>query len=62
LGAQEQQGEDTKKVIDLWGNMMEETLKAQAEWMNAWAAANKAPVERPEGAEGDQTLEDEAQG
>lgn len=61
LGAHEQQGEDAKKVMDLWGSMMEETLKAQTEWMKAWAAANKPPIEQPDDAEVEQAPRDESQ-
>jgi hypothetical protein len=40
---QEQQDEDTKKVINMWGSMMEETMKTQAEWMKAWSTAPTQP-------------------
>jgi hypothetical protein len=61
LGAQEQQGEDAKKAMDLWGSLMEETLKAQTEWINAWAAANKTPPEHTAGAGTEETPDEETQ-
>jgi hypothetical protein len=47
LGVQEQQEEDTKKVMDMWGNIMQDTLKTQTEWMKAWTSVNK-PEPSPE--------------
>lgn len=38
LGSQGQQEDDAKKVLDMWGTVMEETLKTQTEWMKTWTA------------------------
>ncbi len=32
----EKRQEEAQKVLDLWGSTLEETLKAQSEWMRAW--------------------------
>jgi len=45
LGSQEQQEEDAKKVLNMWGTVMEETLKTQTEWMKAWTAVHQPPPE-----------------
>lgn len=37
----EGQDEEAQKVLDLWSSMLEETLKTQTEWMQAWTAANQ---------------------
>jgi len=34
--------EETEKVLGLWDSILKETLKAQAEWMRSWGAAEKA--------------------
>ncbi len=41
LGMQEQQEEEAKKVMDMWGTIMQDTLKTQTEWMKAWTSVNK---------------------
>lgn len=38
LNSKEQHQEDAKKVVDMWGTMLEETVKTQGEWMRAWGA------------------------
>ena len=32
----EKRQEEAQKVLDFWGSSLEETLKAQADWMRAW--------------------------
>lgn len=58
LGLQEQQEEEAKKVMDMWGTLMQDTLKTQTEWMKAWTSVNKpaSPSEpnTPTSAEQDQ--------
>ncbi|GAB4447057.1 MAG: hypothetical protein Kow0031_29640 [Anaerolineae bacterium] len=46
LGVQEQQEEEAKKVMDMWGTIMQDTLKTQTEWMKAWTSVNK-PAQSP---------------
>ncbi len=45
LDNREQQEEDAQKVADLWGTMMEDTLKAQTEWMRGWTESMEQPSE-----------------
>lgn len=40
-----QQEADAQKMADIWGTMMQDTLKAQTEWMRTWAEANKPPAQ-----------------
>lgn len=44
----EGQDEEAQKVLDLWSNMLEETLKTQTEWMQAWTAANEPKSPAPD--------------
>jgi hypothetical protein len=44
LEGREQQEESTQKVAELWGQMVENSLKTQAAWMEAWAD-NEGPGE-----------------
>ncbi|RMF02860.1 MAG: hypothetical protein D6768_07190 [Chloroflexi bacterium] len=47
LGAQGRQQEDAQQAFGLWGAMVEESLKAQAEWMKAWRDAATEPDASP---------------
>jgi hypothetical protein len=38
---QEGPEEEAKKVLDLWSTMLEDTLKTQTEWMQAFTSAHK---------------------
>lgn len=40
-----QQEADAQKMADIWGSMMQDTLKAQTEWMRTWAEANTSPAQ-----------------
>ena len=40
----DEQAADTQKVMDMWGGILEDTLKAQTELMQAWNAANTQAV------------------
>jgi hypothetical protein len=50
LDNKDQQEIDAQKMADTWGTMVQDTLKAQTEWMRSWAEANQpaAPGEDPE--------------
>jgi uncharacterized coiled-coil protein SlyX len=48
MGTQDQQEEETKKVLDTWNTIMGETLKAQTEWMKAWTAVDEKPTDKEE--------------
>jgi cobyrinic acid a,c-diamide synthase len=41
LSTQEKGQQEVKKVMDIWGNMLEETAKTQSQWMQTWAASNQ---------------------
>ena len=41
LESKEQYQEEAKKTLDMWGTMMEETTKAQGDWMRAWTRGAK---------------------
>lgn len=47
LGAQGRRQEDAQQAFGLWGAMVEESLKAQAEWMKAWSDAATEPDASP---------------
>lgn len=36
LGSKAQQGEEARKIMDLWSAMLDETIKTQSEWMQSW--------------------------
>lgn len=40
LDRKDQQDVNTQKMATIWGTMMQDTLKAQTEWMRAWTEAN----------------------
>lgn len=44
----EKRQEEAQKVLDFWGSTLEETLKAQAEWMRAWMPAAARNDDEPE--------------
>ena len=50
LDSKGQQEVDAQKMADLWGTMMQDTLKAQTEWMRTWTEANKpiTPADDPD--------------
>ena len=41
LDSKEQHQQEAKKVADMWGTMMQETAKAQSEWMRTWTTSKK---------------------
>ena len=41
LDNKDQQEVDAQKMADIWGTMMQDTLKAQSEWMRTWTEANQ---------------------
>ena len=45
-----QQETDAQKMADIWGTMMQDTLKAQTEWVRSWAEANQptTPAQNPD--------------
>lgn len=50
---QEGPEDEAKKVLDMWSTMLEDTLKTQTEWMQAFTATNKpaasqTPAKPPE--------------
>ena len=42
LEGREQQEESTQKMTELWGQMVENSMKSQSAWMEAWAKAEPA--------------------
>ena len=42
LDTQGQQAESTQQVMNMWGSMVEDTLKVQTEWMQNWSKPNQA--------------------
>ena len=57
-GFQEQQEEEAKKVLDMWGGMMEETLKTQTEWMKAFTSVNTTKSEEPAAPDSEESTEE----
>lgn len=45
LSTQEKSQEEVKKVMDIWGSMMEETAKTQNQWLQAWTPSQKKDEE-----------------
>ncbi|MDX1520531.1 MAG: hypothetical protein R3264_02795 [Anaerolineae bacterium] len=39
---------EAQKVVDNWGEMFQETLKMQTEWMKNWAEANQPGEDEPD--------------
>lgn len=44
----EKRQEEAQKVLDFWGSTLEETLKAQSDWMRAWMPATSGQQLPPE--------------
>jgi len=42
-----------QRILDAWGTTVQETLKAQAEWMRMWASADMPSPPAPEGGDSD---------
>ncbi len=52
--------QDAQEVLDLWENMLQETLKTQANWLRTWTADNKeepAEASEKQGEAGPETAE-----
>lgn len=59
----EKRQEEAKKVLDFWGSTLEETLKAQSEWMRAWmptppSQESTSEEEKPKSQSGKDTTKD----
>jgi hypothetical protein len=48
LGNQEKQEEEARKAGEMWNTMIEETLKAQMEWVKAWTASDTQTAPEPD--------------
>lgn len=62
LGSKGHSDAEAKKVVDMWGTMLEDTLKMQSEWMKNWTEAKPepSPTEPDSPAEEDAAAEDKS--